>query len=267
MLRRSPRLLARLGRRDGHEERIARVFSGRMGFAGATAICPRPLVVLAFTNRAGSNHLAECLCQTGRLAGFEEVLNHDTVAHLAAQWHCRSLPDYIARHVARQTPQGGRWWGVKASAEQLAMLVRARIPAMFPALRVVHIWRRDILAQAVSLDIAWQSGRWTSLQQATTGRAPVLDIARIERTIEAIETSNAAILSLAAALDLPLVSVCHEDLLARPRAVITALGRDIGLDLSDWQPQPTRLSPQADATNARFIAEFRRRATAALGQW
>jgi LPS sulfotransferase NodH len=224
-------------------------------------------VVLAFTNRAGSNHLAEYLCQTGRLAGFEEVLNHDTVAHLAEQWHCRSLPDYIARHVARQTPRGGRWWGVKASAEQLAMLARARIPAMFPALRVVHIWRRDILAQAVSLDIAWQSGRWTSLQQATTGREPVLDIGRIERTIEAIQTSNAAILSLAAALDLPLVSVCHEDLLARPQAVIAELGRGIGLDLSGWQPQPTRLSPQADATNARFIAEFRRRATAALGQW
>lgn len=267
MLMRSPRLLAQLGRRDGHEERIARVFSGRMAFAGGAAVCPKPLVVLAFTNRAGSNHLAECLCQTGQLAGFEEVLNHDTVAHLAAQWHCRSLPDYIARVVARQTPQGGRWWGVKASAEQLRMLVRANIPAMFPGFRVIHIWRRDILAQAVSLDIAWQTGRWTSLQPPAKGREPVLDIARIERTIVAIQASNAAIQSMAAALDLPLTAVCHEDLLARPQAVITTLGHDIGVDLSGWQPQPTRLSPQADATNARFIADFSRRAARALGRW
>ena len=251
-------LLDSLGAPGIHETSILDLFSGQVGFTGTTPVFAKPLRIMAFTNRCGSNLLADYLRQTGKIGGFHESLNHDTVAIAASRHSIASFPDYI-RYLFNSLAVDGNL-GVKASWDQMAMLSRWNIFAMFPGASVVHMRRSDVIGQAVSYWIAHQTRKWTSTQEGSNTE-PVYDFVQIDRIIASINFSNATIPLVARVLNLPLTGVLYEGLTRDPRTVVTALGRAIALDLSDWTPRQPRISRQADATNQdfleRFVAELR----------
>ena len=128
-----------------HEKQVRAMFPGAFEWRGTAPVYQAPLYILAFTNRSGSNLLADYLRQTGLMRGFGEGLNWDHIERDIARTPTASFPDYITQLAG--PPGGTQSWGIKASWDQIVMLQRARIPAMFSGVRIIHTVREDILGQ------------------------------------------------------------------------------------------------------------------------
>lgn len=256
---------AALAAPGGHERAIAAHFGGRVRFAGPGPVLPVPLVLVGFTNRSGSTLLAHYLRQTGAFGGCGEFLNHPAVT--AATPAAASFPDHVAALAAQACP-GGEQLCLKASWDQIAMLARWNVLAMFPAVRVIHIRREDMLAQAVSRLIAEQTGLWTSRHRPQADAPPPdprFDPGMLGEFLDSQVQGDGMIDLLAQALDLPLIHVTHEQILRRPGLHLQRLAAFCGVGLGDWQPRDPPLERQAGARNAAFAAAYRSRLRKALG--
>lgn len=241
-----------------HEPRISEIFDRQLTPDPGRALDCR-LTVMAFTNRCGSNLLADYLVQTSRFGGFGESLNAPVVQSFRDREKVRSLPDYLAALAEKHRCGGKRDLGVKASADQLAMLIRHGIPRMFAGFRVVHIWRQDLLGQAVSFVIANQTNRWTSRQAANERPidAMAMDPLQIEHMMRAIQQQNNRIVAIISSLGIPGPSLSYEELTFAPAIAIRRVCRALEVDLEDWRPRAPKIQKQGDTLNQRLVAEYR----------
>ncbi len=238
-----------------HEREIARQFNGRVAFAGAGPVIARPLVLVAFTNRCGSNLLCEYLRQSGKVAGGMEQLNHDVVARQRVAHPVDSFADHIAALAARHGPVDSSFC-LKASWDQLLMLYRWNIPAMFSQTRIIHIQRQDAIAQAVSHSIAVQTQRWNSAQ-AGSGQAPAFLPDQIAQILADQRLANDAITLISQILGLGTVQVTYEQLIADPTPHLLRVLAFCGIEVAEWSVRPPTHQRQADGINADFAARFR----------
>lgn len=239
---------------QGHEHEIRALFGGRVAFAGDHPLIDRPLLILAFTNRSGSNLLADYLVQTGQVAGLGEFLNHETVARHKDAQAVESAPDYLLT-LARRLSREGQQFGVKASAEQLGFLIRWRLPRLFTRTTIVHIHRDDILGQAVSHWIALQTGQWTSRQEARPVEAG-FDAGAARAIAHDVLRSDSAIRMTCGMHGLPYVSVSYEELTFDPAVTVARIGQVAELDLGDWTPAKPRIERQATSLNDMLKARL-----------
>ncbi|WP_435165460.1 Stf0 family sulfotransferase [Falsirhodobacter sp. 1013] len=245
-----------------HEVEIRRHFRGRVAYQGTGPVFDHPLYLLAFSNRSGSNLLADYLRTTPIFSGFYEQLNYSTVFQQAERWNATTFPDFI-RQSAEVLSEPGKMHGFKASWDQILMLHRFRIPAMYQGVRVIHITREDLLGQAISYHIAHQTKRWTS-EQTGLDVEPVFNFAQIDHLISATQMSANAIQALCTIFGLPRMHLTYEDLVRRPRRAVLRVGTFAGADLSDWKLRKPAIERQADALNDMFRARFESEARAAL---
>jgi LPS sulfotransferase NodH len=250
----SPHLvLEQLGDIGRHQQEIEGLFAGNVAWTGTDGVIDRPLVVLAFTNRCGSNYLAELMRSTGLVAGLGEALNAEAVANRCDKWGVTSFPGYFQTLAERHKVP----FGVKASWDQLLMLLRWGIPRMHSGLQVIHIYRRDIIGQAISRDIAWQTGKWTSLTKVEEDVTPTYDAFRVSEQIASIQREEGLFPLIFDAFQLNVTHVAYEDLVDRPAAVVRRTMRKIGLPCPDWTPEKTRIEKQADSVNEAFRDAYR----------
>lgn len=93
-----------------HELTICSLFPQAFAWTGSSPVFSKPLYILAFTNRSGSNSLADYLRQTGKFRGFGEGLNGDEVErNVRRDPTINSFPDYIARLAGARNEPG--FWG------------------------------------------------------------------------------------------------------------------------------------------------------------
>jgi LPS sulfotransferase NodH len=247
-------LLDQLSETGSHQQMIEAMFEDKTRFTGTAPVIPYPLIVIAFTNRCGSNYLGELMRSTGKIAGLGEGLNADAVANRAENWGIESFPEYFLtlaeRH--RRTP-----FGFKASWDQLLMLIRLRITDMYTGLRVIHIRRNAIVAQAVSRDIAWQTGKWTSLTKVEKDITPRYDARSLTDQIAATQTAEALFPLIFDAFELDVIHVDYETLVNRTGPTVRTIMESIGTPCPDWTPPETRVRKQADQTNDDFRARYR----------
>jgi trehalose 2-sulfotransferase len=213
-----------------------------------------PFLGLCFTNRSGSNYLAQVMASTGAFNEAEEVFLAETVLDHAVARQMRSLDDYMIflRHRLagaddRLTAKLGLW--------QLVML--AEIGLLPRDARYLLIYRRDLLGQAISTSIAFQNNHWTSEHpKDRSDDALVYSREVIAQTIADIETH----LNLfEAAFELMGVTphrVQYEDLVENPQAVVDGIGAWMGMPGLRIQPQQIRLRRQANGVNANWRARY-----------
>ncbi len=145
------------GRGQDHHERAIRAHFGAAladKAAGGEADTPETLFIL-FTNRSGSNLLAELLAASGQVNLAAEDLNQTSViARSRAAGHA-TFEAYLRACRARQA--GGRF-AIKAALPQYDFLARTGLlDRVFPRRRLLVTERRDKIAQAVSWSIASQT--------------------------------------------------------------------------------------------------------------
>lgn len=243
-----------LTHRMSHEIAISRLFDGNVRFEGAEPIFDEPLLVLLFTNRSGSNLLAELLNGTGWTCGLDEFLNAEVVAEATRASQYRSFPDYVAATV-RRVAADGRLFGTKACVEQLMMLRRWGTLGMFRGLRLVAIARRDVLGQAISMSIAEQTKQWKSTMSRRTDDV-TYDPTFIDAFLDRIAQQDAARALAADVLGTPVHRVEYEALVEDPRPVVGSILSHLGVKEEPLHLPPPVLQRQADTLNAEFRARY-----------
>lgn len=247
-----------------HEKEIAKFFKNAVAFSGQVPVFEEPLYLLAFSNRSGSNLLASHLRSTPYFGGFNEQLIHSTVQKQAIAGGCQTFPELIqfaSTHFKRNDEKA---WGFKASWDQIMMLYRFGIDRMYPSVRIIHITRRDVVAQAVSYLIADQTKKWTSKHEGIEGCKPKYNYRDLRRLVEDSLMSELHVRTIASLFNAPYLNVTYEVVSRRPKAVMERIGKFSNLDLSGWQPQGLQIERQAGDINQQFAKQYVAERKAAL---
>jgi len=245
-----------------HETALTRLFGADGMRRRAEAVCfQTPLVVIAFTNRSGSNLLADYVRQGKVAGGAGEFLNHDFVTKHAREQGITRLPDYMLYLQTRFAGPAGAL-AVKASWDQLAMLHRTGLTGMFPEVRVLHVLRQDVLAQAVSYAIALHTRQWTSKHAAEQVGVP-FDPKLIEEVAAGFHQANLLIRLICDATGLRRWALAYEQMCHDPAHVASVM-IPAGLAPQGWVPDAPRISKQAGPRNEELRAAFLDRLRAGL---
>jgi trehalose 2-sulfotransferase len=142
-------------------------------------------IFLCYTNRSGSNHIAELLSSDGKIPLAGENLNSDTVLNLSKQKNCATFQDYFS-FLMRHTSRNGIFT-LKVAPAHLDLLGRTGIfDQLIDRSHFVLIERADKLGQAISHLIAFQTRRFTSAQEGDPQSQPVFNRESLERIIDGI---------------------------------------------------------------------------------
>jgi trehalose 2-sulfotransferase len=248
------KLLDRLIAPRKHEKVIRSFFGEKCVYSENAASFPHPLYLLAFSNRTGSNLLAEYLRSTNVFSGFGEQLNHQSVLALSKTLGAVSFPDYLAK-VTAKFGNDKSIYGFKASWSQLLMLLRCRIDRMYTGIKIIHLTRTDAVAQAVSFSIASQTKRWTSLQNGEVAN-PQFDFDDINMRLDASLLSAEAIAATCSLFMIPRLHLCYEELTKDPRGTMLKVGEFCGFDFHSWQPEQSVLAKQGGTINGEYVLKF-----------
>ncbi len=212
------------------------------------------MLFLCFTNRCGSNYLAQLLASTGAFNEAGEFFNAETVLQHAAALGLRSVPAYVAALPGLVPVR--RFLAAKASADQLVMLADAGVLPL--GCQYVLLERQDRLAQAVSRVIASQNLRWTTAHApALADEHLVYDGAAIALEMEKIANGNAALYAFFAANGLVPAHVTYEALLRDPQGVVDVIAARMGVAGLRIDPAAITIERQTGAVNVAWERRFR----------
>jgi trehalose 2-sulfotransferase len=221
------------------------------------AMPPQNMLFLGFTNRCGSNYLAQLLASTGAFNEAGEFFNAATVLEHAARLGLRSLAAYVA--ALPQLVPARPNLAAKAGPDQLFMLADAGVPqALGGRAFYLLLERQNRLAQAISRVIATQNSRWTTSHSPTRpDSALVYDRAAIDLQLQMISDGNAAFYVLFAANGIVPVHVTYEAMMQNPQSVVDAVSQRMGLGKLKIRPPAITIKRQANEINASWEQRYK----------
>ncbi|MGB0748086.1 MAG: Stf0 family sulfotransferase [Magnetospiraceae bacterium] len=249
---------------DDHELKI-RSLAGAGAYA-CDAVIARPVLILSFTNRCGSSFMAECLAATGAVHNAGEILNWQGTTDGIRRYGVATVAGFLARLDQDQAAQG-KTLLIKSSIQQLLTLARAGYlgpEGVLRQLRLVHVERRDVLAQGISNAIAAQTQKWTSAQ-AGNQVEPRYDYAAIQDYLYGALHQNALFREFCAALGLPYLPVTYEDFAEDYLPTVREILHYARLSVGDPDPTQIRLQRQTGPVNREFADRFRAESAERLG--
>lgn len=229
-----------------HEVEITRHFGKKAYYTGGR-LFDFPLTLIGFSNRSGSNLLAEYLYSTGLFGIVEEYINFNTVIDSGFE----SVPEYIVDQVRTA---GGRLPGFKANWTQVVMIHRLGIDKMFSGVNLINNTRRDALGQAISFSIADQTMQWTSNQ--TAGGEASYNFDDVCNRLHGTLYSNDVMQLLPDVLRMRHVDVTYEEVEASPQDVVKKICDAFGLTAPQWVPGAASISKQRTSLNHVFRNRF-----------
>lgn len=215
---------------------------------------PSRTLVIASTARSGSSWLGHLVSMTEHLGRSREYLGH---------WGDKRVDgEGVAAALRRMRAEGttpNDVTGVKVFPRHMVTVARfTRFSAWYPGARYVHIVRRDLLAQAISLQKARSSGRFYT--QMPELRPPVYDAKRIAGHIARLALDNATWSAYFARTGIEPLTIAYEDAVLDPIASVKAVAAHVGVAVPDSAVRAEgyvfKLSdPLSDEWRRRFLAE------------
>jgi len=233
-----------------HEQQLRGRFGDAVYYRGTKPVFDEPLTLLAFSNRSGSNLLANHLRTTPCFAGFHEQLNSQTMLRQADANTVDTVPDYFLK-MRERYGKTCQIYGYKASWDQIMMLMRFGIDRMFNGVRVIHITRADVLKQAISYHIALQTKQWTSAQ-AASDIVPTYDQKQITSILEGCLTAEMLVRQICATFQFPRLDVRYDAVVRSPEKVVKRIAQFTDADLGNWTAKEPPIKKQAGKINQQF---------------
>ncbi|WP_177175467.1 Stf0 family sulfotransferase [Cribrihabitans marinus] len=199
--------------------------------------------------------MADYMRRSGEFGRIGENLNDGAVRGIAKRHEKIDVLKFFSV-LHNRFNKDAKIFGVKASSSQIAMLHRYGAFGLFRGVRVVHIQRHDVIAQAVSFSIADQTKKWTSEHQGV-GDDVQYDAADILGRMQSINAENGRITEICSILQIPKLDVAYEDLEQRPLLQIKRVFRHFGLDPSGAKVSAPGIKKQSSDLNEKFCARFR----------
>ena len=238
--------------------------------------------LICATPRTGSSLLCGLLDSTGVAGHPGSWFRRQDEREFAASWGITDpsdgtfgYADYFRAVVAAgSTPNGVfaariMWGTMDEVTAHLAPVYpgqagsdSALLAAAFGRTRFVYLKRGDVVAQAVSLLRAEQTGVWyeTADERQQPAGEPGFDFGEVRELVRLIEDHNAAWEQWFTAEGVQPYRVLYEDLDADPVRVASGVLGFLGLDLPAGREFTVRHKRLADDLNARWTESYRRQA-------
>jgi LPS sulfotransferase NodH len=219
---------------------------------------PRVSYVIRATHRSGIGFLARGLAVT--LGGTPaEYFSPRQREPLSLRWQAPTSQQYVRALRAHRTSANGVF-GLKLHWDHLQELGADTLDDQFPGSTLVHVSRRDIDRQAVSLWIAIQTNEWMREVDGptTSGPPPRYSFRAIERCRQHVIEGDLGWRRFFNQRGLTPVSVVYEDLVADFEGVIRDVVGQLDPELRGLDvPAPDSVR-QADERSEAMAARFAR---------
>lgn len=221
---------------------------------------PVRTIIVAYSQRSGSNLLCSLLGETG-LLGRPEHFFHKLIAEEMLGARHTDVAERLRLPNARgRTPNG--ICAFKMSHKDIDEIGgRTEIGAWYPNPIWIKVGRHDLLGQAISLVKAVQSRQFRSTRESVAEVR--YDAAEIESRLRILAEQDAGWRLFFARNGIDPIPVFYEDLVSDPRRVLLGIGRAAGVDLADAAPrlEQSSLKQQSDGSSRdwreRFVATYR----------
>ena len=229
--------------------------------------------LLCGTPRTGSTLLCGLLSSTGVAGRPESYFRHGDQRQWASRFGVTMTHDgmldhraFVAGAMRFGTTSNGvfaarvMWGSVAPLVDELHATRRARrdldaLEHAFGPLRLVHVVRENVVAQAVSWARAEQTGYWQRGDQPR--RKPQLDLGQVDRLVRTITEHNSAWRSWFAVEASPALQITYEELVADPRHTVQRVLDHVGVHPPmGWTPEAST-ARQADDLNVDWERRYR----------
>jgi trehalose 2-sulfotransferase len=214
--------------------------------------------IVCFTNRCGSNFLAEVMASSGQLNLAEEVFNWDVVRAAAEERGIGSFRRYFSE-IANADAKGGRF-AFKAAIDHIVLLRATGIlDEILERSDFVMVERSDKLLQAISLSIANQTQQWTSFLESKARAEPTYAFERITALINYLTRQMKYFDDFFSFNGVVPTSINYEQFAARPSLYADYVAEKLGLSNFAMVPERVRTQKQGGSRNdewrARYLAD------------
>lgn len=213
------------------------------------------IVFLCFTNRCGSNFVAQSMASNGLITQPGENLNFDTVISHSKRNNFSSYVRYLIWLIESKAGSS-RIFGVKCSAGQLIYMFNLGIIDQFNSPFFVMINRKDLLKQAISLSIASQTQQWTSNQTAARNSSITVNSDNIFLILNNIANQNACFESIFSFTNVSPIRIVYEEFVKNPAKHISMIGDKISVSGLCYEPSNISYQKQSNEVNSRIYSSL-----------
>jgi LPS sulfotransferase NodH len=210
---------------------------------------------ICYTARSGSHYLAQLIASDERMDYVGENINFDTVIDWSKEKNFKSFKEYY--YWLSDCYKGSfNKFGCKVDPGQLIYLMNEGLLnqlEMKP--KFIHLVRKDIIAQAVSLFIARKTQRWTSSQVGNNAQIE-FNFLELTNIAHSICTQNSIFNLLFRLLGVEPLIVVYEDLINNPQSSLDLISAFIDVPNLSYNENKINIQKQADDLNRAFIEEF-----------
>ena len=211
---------------------------------------------ICFTNRCGSNYLAQAISSDGRLTQPGENINFDTVINLSKDRGFSSFRQYFLWLVSTLKRESDIF-GCKVSPDQLFFLYKQGLLQLFkPIPKFIHMQRKDVIAQAVSLFIATKTKRWTSLQDGEKIQVEY-DSSELISIVKSIHYQNSIFESIFDLFGINPLVVFYEDFIRNPNECIQIIGDFLNIKDLKYLSENVTYTKQSNEKNEELCYRLR----------
>lgn len=216
--------------------------------------------LIASTPRCGSHFLGHALQEMGAFGVPLEYLNKGNFAGWKARFGNKRLPALLQDIIRHRTSPSGRF-GIKAHWSQFRpFLGTDKIASLGDFTHIIHIYRTDLLGQAISFDKALQTGQWISGAPAQ-GEA----VYRYDKIVSAAENLRAQNIAwgryFKQQTTCPVMELDYKELISDPETKLTEVRDFLAPDCSVTPAPSERTQKQSDSLSkdwrARFLDDMR----------
>jgi LPS sulfotransferase NodH len=212
-------------------------------------------IFLCFTNRCGSNHLADAMHSDGRLNMAGEFFNADAVLDDVKLHGHPTSAEYIRLQMLWR--QRSHRFVVKIAIPHLVLLGRAGVlDAVDARSHYIFLTRDDRLAQAISLAIAQQTHQWVAGDPLPPPDALAYSRAHIDRLMAEIADANLLFERFFARNVIEPIRLTYEAFLADRHRGLAQIGAAIGLPDLRLVLEALTIERQPSAVKAAWRARY-----------
>jgi trehalose 2-sulfotransferase len=231
-------------------------YFGQVAYGPAVIPDDVKFIFLCFTNRSGSNYMAELLASDKRLPLAGENLNFDTVIDHARQKSFKSFQEYFT-FLVRHTKQNNVV-SIKISPAHIELLGQSGIlHQILNRSQFILIERSDKLAQAISHLIAFQTGKFMStMSDAKEKVDPVFNRKLLDEILSNIAAEYRDFSLFFGRNGIVPAHVIYEQMARDPVGTLSFVGKLIGVPGLEIKPDNVRLDKQAGQLNAEWRQKY-----------
>lgn len=210
--------------------------------------------LIASTPRCGSHYLGHELAQTGDFGVPMEYLNKVNLNRWQARFGNVPMAALLSILQQYRTSASG-WFGIKAHWQQFEPYENdPDVQSVLSPDRILWIYRRDLLKQAISFAIAEQTGAWISDIQSDV--IPVYKFGRIKRAARNIRSQNRAWAQYLRTQDVPVQIIVYEDLIAGGTTALQTQASFLDDTVKIAEKSAPTTKRQGSAVNTQWHAQF-----------